>query len=79
MTAPRHALAPGVQERIRCLAPRLHELGPNPLFHCLVDLARGGELLETLEQYARLPPELIYAYRADKLPPPMMLLRGGRR
>jgi hypothetical protein len=55
--------------RLRCLASRLHELGERPLYELLRELLSGQELLETLERYARLDPDVIRALGADRLPP----------
>jgi hypothetical protein len=48
----------GPQHLRRCprfhpLTERLHQLGPRPLGELLIEVAAGGDLLDTLERYAR--------------------------
>jgi hypothetical protein len=64
-----------VELRLRYLAPRVHRLGEAPLFHLLRELAAGAALLPTVERYAALPSDLIRAYRGDRLPPGLMVVR----
>ena len=70
------ALASSIDLRLRCLAPRVHDLGAGPLYHLLRELAAGAPLLPTVERYAALPSDLIKAYRGDRLPPPLAVVRG---
>jgi hypothetical protein len=69
-------LASSVEVRLRCLAPRVHALGEGPLYHLLRELAAGAPVLPTVERYARLPADLIHAYRGDRLPPALAVVRG---
>jgi hypothetical protein len=42
--------------RLRVLADRIHALGSWPLFCLLRELDEGGDLLETINEYARRKP-----------------------
>ena len=80
MTRPRRwrttgEIAAATDLRLRCLAPRVHGLGEGPLYHLLRDLAGGAPLLPTVESYARLPADLIRAYRGDRLPPALAVIK----
>jgi hypothetical protein len=48
-------------ERLRCLARRLHRLGPRPLAEFLIELEAGAPLHERLETYAALDGDFIRA------------------
>jgi len=61
--------------RLRCLAQRIHDLGPAPLFHAMCELAAGGDPLTVFETYGRLPRDLIAAYHGHSLPNNVFLLR----
>jgi hypothetical protein len=63
--------------RLRFLAARLHELGPQPLYYFLRELERGADLRISLERYARLPAEFIAAYGGDRFEPTASLVRGN--
>jgi hypothetical protein len=64
--------------RLRYLARRLHALGPKPLFHFLDELERGADLRGSLEEYAALPPDFIWANGGDQFPAPFVTGGGGR-
>ena len=68
-------IASSIELRLRCLAPRLHDLGEGPLFYLLRELAAGGDLLTTVEAYARLP-HLIRTYGGDRLSPALTVFWG---
>jgi hypothetical protein len=53
--------------RLRCLAQRIHDLGPAPLFHVMCELAAGADPLDTFERYGGLPAEFLRAYGGDTL------------
>jgi hypothetical protein len=62
-------LASSIALRIRQLAPRLHRLGPRPLYEFCCELAGGADPLARLERYAQLDPDTVHALGADVLPP----------
>jgi hypothetical protein len=64
------------QARLRYLARRLHCLGPKPLFHFLDEVERGADLRRHLEEYARLPGDLIKVNRGDQFAAPFVI-EGG--
>jgi hypothetical protein len=68
-------LASSVELRLRCLAPRIHALGEGPLFYLLREIAGGANVVDAAERYARLPADLIRAYRGDRLPPALAVVR----
>ena len=53
--------------RLQYLAGRLHALGPRPTYELLRELAAGADLLNRLEVYARLDPDMVRALGADVL------------
>jgi hypothetical protein len=53
--------------RLQYLAARLHALGPRPTYELLRELAAGADLLNRLEVYARLDPDMVRALGADVL------------
>lgn len=56
--------------RLRCLAQRIHLLGPRPLFEMMAEIAgTSANALETFERYGRLDAEFVHALGGDKLPP----------
>ncbi len=61
--------------RIRYLARRIHSLGERPLAELFIELARGGDLHNVLERYARLAPaaDFIRELGGDRLPGPRAL------
>ena len=44
------------RERLRCLAGRLHSLGPRPLFEFLREIEAGAPVIDRLERYSELWP-----------------------
>jgi hypothetical protein len=55
--------------RLRHLAPKVHALGPRPLFELLRELRDGANLAATVESYAKLPGDFIRMLGGDKIPP----------
>jgi hypothetical protein len=55
--------------RRRHLARRLHEAGPRPILECLLDVEKGRDLDEALEDFGRLPTEFYHKTGADDFPP----------
>jgi hypothetical protein len=64
--------------RLRHLAERLHALGPRPLFEFLVEVAAGADLVDRLERYADLDPDVVHRLGADRMPPSHRVVGGGR-
>ena len=64
--------------RLRCLAPRIHNLGPITLAYFLEEVARGREVMTAAEDYAALVPDadLIREYAVRPGP---FAIEGGRR
>jgi hypothetical protein len=65
-------------------AQHLCTLGSRPTAEFLAELGRvygiSGEILERLNRWRdRLTPELVRAVGGDRFPPPLAVLRGGRR
>jgi hypothetical protein len=53
--------------RLRCLAQRIHDLGPAPLHHLMCQIVGGGDdPISLFEQYGRLPADLVRAYHGDR-------------
>jgi hypothetical protein len=67
MNAP-ITLASSLALRVRHLAQQIHKLGEAPLFYLLSELVAGSDPLPTLESYARLPADFIYALGGHHLP-----------
>jgi hypothetical protein len=67
------------RERLRCLAGRLHSLGPRPLFEFLREIEAGAPVIDRLERYSELWPlrNFIREMDGDCLPPARVV--GGRR
>jgi hypothetical protein len=55
--------------RFRRLTERLHRLGPRPVGELLLEVANGRDLIEALEEYARLDPALVRRLDARDWPP----------
>jgi hypothetical protein len=64
-------------ERLRCLARRIHQLGPRPLFELFSELEAGAPLIPRLETYAALPADFIKKLDGDRLPV-VRMIRNGR-
>jgi hypothetical protein len=61
-------LASSTALRLRYLAAHLHQLGPRSTFELLAEAVQGEPLLERLEVYARLDPEIVHALGGDEMP-----------
>ena len=72
------ARAPAV--RLQHLARQIHQLGPGPLCHLLIELVDGADPLPRIEAYARLAPlaEFIAGHGGDRLPDPRLIVGGQR-
>jgi hypothetical protein len=62
-------IASSIALRLRCLAKRIHDQGPKPLFEMMCEVAGGADPLNCFEVYAALDADLIRAFDGDKLPP----------
>jgi hypothetical protein len=60
---------------LRQLASHLHHLGPRPVFELLAEVAQGAPLIERLERYAQLDPEIVHAVGGDVLPPTVLRIK----
>jgi hypothetical protein len=74
----RHDLFDPRNARRRHLARLLHASGPRPTFEALLDVARGRNLDETPEDFARLSPEVYRAVGAADFPQ-LVTIKGGRK
>ena len=61
------AYAPA-EARFRHLAEHLHRLGPRPTYELLREIAAGADVVERLERYAALTPEVVHAVGAEEMP-----------
>jgi hypothetical protein len=68
-------IASSIAIRIRQLAPRLHRLGPRPLYEFCCEIAGGADLFERLERYAKLDADIVHALGGDLLPPHLHLIK----
>jgi hypothetical protein len=59
------------------LIKHLVECGERPVMECLLAIADGADLDETLEDFARLKPETVAAIGADVLPIDELVIRKG--
>ena len=57
--------------RLQFLAERLHKLGPRALHEFIIELAtaHGASVVDRLEVYAALDPEILRAIGGHKFPP----------
>jgi hypothetical protein len=69
-------LASSTAIRLRHLANHLHRLGPRPVFEILAEALQGAPLIERLERYAQLDPDLVHALGADVLPPVIVCIKS---
>lgn len=79
---PRNALREN--PRFRRLADQLHQLGARPVGELIAELVMAHEIpevevLDRLERYGRLSPELIQALGGDHWPPTILSVEGSRR
>ena len=66
--------------RFQYLVGHLHALGPRPTYEALREIAAGADVLECLEQYARLDSDFIRAFGGDVLPiDRLAVVREGRQ
>jgi hypothetical protein len=68
-------LASSTAVRLRYLAAHLHQLGSRPIFELLAEVAQGAPLIERLEVYARLDPEIVHALGGDEMPPTIIRIK----
>jgi len=69
-------LASSTAIRLRHLANHLHRLGPRPVFEIFAEALQGAPLIERLERYAQLDPDLVHALGADVLPPVIVCIKS---
>jgi hypothetical protein len=69
-------IASSLALRIRQLAPRLHRLGPRPLYEFLAEIVGGSSNpLGRLEVYAAIDPETLDRFGGRDLPPVIRLVK----
>ena len=61
--------------RLRHLAGQVHALGPRSFFELVREVARGEDIVERLEVFARLDPAIVAAIGADVLPPSAAVMK----
>jgi hypothetical protein len=55
MTTPTSVtIASSISLRLRCLAQRIHNLGPNPLFQMICELSASSAAMSAFERYGAL-------------------------
>lgn len=54
MTVTSATIASSIALRLRCLAGRIHELGPNPLFQMLCEMSTALGAMDCFERYGAL-------------------------
>lgn len=72
MSAPTSlTIASSIALRLRCLAQRIHDLGPNPLYQMMAELSGSSAAMDKFERYGSLAlhADLIHAYGGTELPP----------
>ena len=76
MTAPTSlTIASSIALRLRCLAQRIHDLGPRPLFEAMCEIAGGADPVLTFENYGALPASFVRTYGGDRLPPHLRCIK----
>ncbi len=73
-----NALPPIPDARLRYHAAHLNSLGERPIYEFLREVLAGRDIGEALEDYARLPADLIKAHGGDRFLRPFAI-NGGRR
>jgi hypothetical protein len=70
-------IASSIALRLRNLAQRIHDLGPNPLFQIMCEMSGSSAALDKFEQYGALTRhrDLIRAYSGDTLPPIIQIVK----
>ncbi len=68
------------EPRLERMIEHVHALGPRPLAEMLAEIARStGQpdlVVDLVEKYARLDPEIVHALGADRFPPvPLEVVR----
>lgn len=59
-----------ITTRLRCLTPRIRELGDQPLFHLFRELAAmSSAAMDRIETYAAINPETLDRFGGRDLPP----------
>lgn len=59
---------PPVEVSVTSVAEHLHRLGPRPTYELLREIAASAAVVERLERYAALTPEVVHAVGAEEMP-----------
>jgi hypothetical protein len=70
-------VASSIALRLRCLAQRIHDLGPNPLYQLMCELSTSSAAMAGFERYGRLSlcADLIEANGGTELPPSIWVVK----
>ena len=63
--------------RLRRLVAHLHSLGPRPVYEFVREIINGGDVIDRLEDYGRLDPNLVQYLGADRIVPDLVVIDGG--
>jgi hypothetical protein len=70
-------IASSTAQRLRCLAGRIHQLGPNPLFQLMAELSGSSAAMDRFEAYGALIllSDFIKANGGRDLPPNLRVVK----
>jgi hypothetical protein len=70
-------IASSVALRLRCVAQRIHDLGPNPLFQMMAELSGSSAAMDKFERYGGLAlyRDFLDAHGGRDLPPLLHLIK----
>ena len=77
MTITSVTIASSIALRLRCLAARIHDLGPYPLFQMMCELSRSSAAMDKFERYGGLAPyrDFLDAHGGRDLPPTIVRIK----
>jgi hypothetical protein len=78
MTAPTSlTIASSIALRLRCLAQRIHDLGPNSLFQMMAELSGSSDAMDKFERYGGLAlyRDFLDAHGGRDLPPVIRIVK----
>jgi hypothetical protein len=70
-------IASSIALRLRRLAQRIHDTGPNPLFQMMCEMSGSSTAMSAFERYGALSlySDLIEAHGGRDLPPPVVRIK----
>jgi hypothetical protein len=70
-------IASSIALRLRCLAQRIHDLGPNPLFQMMCELSESSAAMNKFERYGGLAlyRDFLDAHGGRDLPPVIRIVK----